>query len=477
MEQTQIVQTQASNQERRVVVVGGGPTGTLMALYLAKMDWQVSVYERRRAEPESSGSRRSYNIVLNDRGLRALEQAGVELPSEKRVILQGNVRHTAKGATLSKGFTNSVSIDRYTLAQSLIQEGKHRFPQRIQYHFQQTLHQVNLKEKIALFQGEFGEHQQEFDLLIGADGVFSTVRNAMEAQIEGFQVQQNRDNMMFKICQLGPAKDLRGATETWADCFHTWGSVQPITLLAPPKADGSLNGVLILPQEGEVTYEQVQTEEAVALLFAEKFPDIFPELDQKGLPSGFAQDLLAQKAAYGGITTICSGFEGGDSVVLLGDAAHSVWPSLGQGCNVALESCRIFTETLAQAQGDLTVALPSYTAIRKPDTDAIARLSEIGFGGNKRAGNILFFTKILALMFLNKLFPMWFQKFALLQIGNPEVPYSQIWQQVQTQNRQLLIILILIGMICLFSLILNVVFQIDVEPKYWQQSIEEFLIN
>jgi len=454
MEQAQTVQTQLSNKERRVVVVGGGPTGTLVALYLAKMDWQVSVHERRRAEPESSGYRRSYNIVLNDRGLRALEQAGVELPSEKRVILKGNVRHTLKGATFSQGFANSVSIDRYTLAQSLIQEGKHRFPQQIQYHFQQTLHQVNFKERIALFQGEFGEHQQEFDLLIGADGIFSTVRTAMEDQIQEFQVQQNRDNMRFKICQLGLAKDLPGATETWADCFHTWGGVQPITLLAPPKADGSLNGVLILPEEGEVNYEQIQTEEAVAALFAEKFPDIFPELDQKGLPSGFAQDLLAQKAAYGGITTICSRFEGSDGVVLLGDAAHSVWPSLGQGCNVALESCRIFAETLAQAQGDLTVALPSYTAMRKPDTDAIARLSEIGFGGNKRASNKLFFSKVIALMLLNKLFPMWFQKFALFQIGNAEVSYSQIWQQVHTQNRQLLIILI--GLSCLFLIILIV---------------------
>ena len=459
MERAPNLQSQSSSQDKTVVVIGAGPTGALAALYLAQMGWFVLVYERRQDQPESDGSRRPYNIVLNSRGLKAIAQAGVELPSEKRVLLQGNVRHTNKGTALSKGFGNSVSvsIERYTLAQCLIQAGKSRFPTQIQYSFQQTLQTINFNEKIAIFHNEIGKHQQKFDLLIGADGVFSTVRDEMEAQVEGFQVEKNQDDMMFKICQLGYAKDLPGATEAWAHCFHTWPSVQPVSLLAPPSVDGSLKGVLILPPKGPFTYENLQTEEAITALFAEKFPDVFPELHQTGLPLDLIQDLLSQKAAYSGITTICNRFEGGDGVVLLGDAAHSVWASLGQGCNVALESCRVFAETLAQTQGDLNATLSAYTAVRKPDTDAIAKLSEIGFGGNKRAGNVLFFTKILTLIFLNKLFPRLFQKFALLEIGNAEVPYSKIWQQTQLQNQQFLIILM--GLVSLFSIISILVVQ------------------
>lgn len=440
--------TPPSDEKRTAVVVGGGPAGALIALYLAEMGWQVSVHERRSVENQASSNRRSFNIVLSNRGLKALEAIGFQLPIDKQVVLKGNVRHTGKSAALSKQFKGSVSVDRYTLAQSLILEGKHRFPEKIRYHFDQTLLQLNIQDKTALFQEKSGQHQQKFDLLIGADGVFSTVRDEIKSQVEGFQVRQKKDNMMYKICNLGLAKDLPGAVEAWAESFHTWPNAQPITLLAPPSIDGSLKGVLILPQEGEITYEKIQTEEDILALFKGKFPDIFPNLEQTGLPPKFAQDLLSQKASYGGITTICSRLEVNNCVVLIGDAAHSVWPSLGQGCNVALESCRIFAEVLTQEKGDLSLALPIFTKTRKPDVDAVAQLSEIGFGGSNRALNVLFIAKVLVLMLLHKLLPMWFRNYALFQLGDAEVPYSKIWQQVQRQDKQLLSMLaILVGLI------------------------------
>lgn len=454
MVETQSANASPSPEGRKVVIVGGGPTGTLAALYLAQMGWQVFVYERRSADFRVSSNRRSFNIILSRRGQKALKDIGVELLPEKQVFLQGNVRHTAKGANLGKGFQDAVSVDRTTLAQCLIEEGQHRFPENIQYHFDQTLLQVNFQDKTALFQGKQDQHQQTFDLLIGADGVYSTVRTSMESQTQGFEVQQNQDNMMYKICDLGFAKNLPGAGEKWSESFHTWPNAQPLTLLAPPSSDGSLKGVLILPQVGDITYETLQSEADVLALFKEKFPDVFPNLEQTGLPSQFAQDLLSQKAAHGGITTQCNQFEGGDCVVLLGDAAHSVWPSLGQGCNVALESCRIFAEILAQTKGDLSLALPAYTEARKPDTDAVAQLSEIGFGGNKRASSLLFISKVVILMFLHKLLPRWFQKYALFQLGDADVPYSKIWQQVQRQNSQLrLVLTTLIGSIPIIWLV------------------------
>ena len=71
-------------------------------------------------------------------------------------------------------------------------------------------------------------------------------------------------------------------------------------------------------------------------------------------------------------------------VVLVGDSAHSMWASLGQGCNTALETCKVFADTLDKNKAEsLATALEQYTATRKPDTDAIGRLSQQGFGGSK----------------------------------------------------------------------------------------------
>ena len=441
----------ASGQGRRAIIVGAGPAGALTALYLAQMNWNVSVYERRDAfvqkgeqEKWANRSRRLYNIVLTVRGLEALQQAGIELPADQSVALAGNVRHTRRSVKVGRQFSQTVSINRDVLAWYLVQSGELRYPQQITYHFGRRLQAVNFDQRIATFEKENESTEQSFDLLVGADGVFSTVRTTMAEQLNGFSFQQNRDDMTFKVCQLGKANQLSGAAESWGRCFHTWPSTQPVTLLASPNPDGSLTGVLILPPTGDLTFETLKTEADVEAFFRDKFADVFGD---NPLPEGFAQHIVDQKTAYGGITTTCNTLHTGDRGVLVGDAGHSVWPSLGQGCNLALESCRVLAEKLAQHNGDLAMALSAYTAERKPDTDAAGRMSEAGFGGNQRAVNSLFLAKVLMLFLLSRLSPALFKPPAMLQLGEADVRYSVIEAQMQAQDRQLLGLLI--GLIAL----------------------------
>ena len=60
-------------------------------------------------------------------------------------------------------------------------------------------------------------------------------------------------------------------------------------------------------------------------------------------------------------TTTCDALHVGSSVVLLGDSGHSCLNGLGQGCNVALESCRVFDGVLREHKGNLETALPAFT--------------------------------------------------------------------------------------------------------------------
>ena len=67
-----------------------------------------------------------------------------------------------------------------------------------------------------------------------------------------------------------------------------------------------------------------------------------------------------------------------DSVVLMGDAAHSMLHHQGQGANSAIEDAGALADALAQA-GSVKDALTLFQAIRKPVTDELQRISRQGW--------------------------------------------------------------------------------------------------
>ncbi|WP_432102225.1 FAD-dependent oxidoreductase [Streptomyces sp. bgisy091] len=67
-----------------------------------------------------------------------------------------------------------------------------------------------------------------------------------------------------------------------------------------------------------------------------------------------------------------------DSVVLVGDAAHSMLHHQGQGANSAIEDAGALADALRDA-GSLPEALALYQATRKPVTDELQRISRQGW--------------------------------------------------------------------------------------------------
>jgi FAD-dependent urate hydroxylase len=74
-------------------------------------------------------------------------------------------------------------------------------------------------------------------------------------------------------------------------------------------------------------------------------------------------------------------------VVLAGDAAHAVAPSSGQGASMAIEDAVVLGRCLAQRPGDLPGALGEYERIRRPRVEKVVAVGRRN-GSGKTAGPI-----------------------------------------------------------------------------------------
>src|SRR5215813_8786361 len=85
----------------KVIVVGAGLAGSLLAIYLAKRGIQVDVFEARadmRKGRVEGG--RSINLALSDRGIAALREVGMDQKIlAEAVPMNGRMIHSIDGST------------------------------------------------------------------------------------------------------------------------------------------------------------------------------------------------------------------------------------------------------------------------------------------------------------------------------------------------------------------------------------------
>jgi kynurenine 3-monooxygenase len=188
---------------------------------------------------------------------------------------------------------------------------------------------------------------------------------------------------------------------------------------------------VILPARGEWNWDGISAPQQVDKLFAAKFPDAFSAT----LRAKDSVKLTQQRASPGGTTTSVSSMIYRDNVVLIGDAAHSCWPSLGQGANVALESTHALRVTFEELGEDLPKALGMFNKLRKPQVDACGRLSMAGFGGTtKRTISGLFFARLVFISLLNKVLPTVFLRPAIFEVSNSMYSYDEVENMMRREN-------------------------------------------
>lgn len=365
--------------QTRVLVVGAGLSGSLLACLLGQRGFHVSVFERR-PDPRVVGpvGGRSINLALSCRGITALKSAGLD----RRVLadaipMPGRMLHSPAGELVfqpySKNHEDAIhSVSRGKLNVTLLDAAEAcRF---VHLRFSSRCVDVDVNRPAALFRDEETGEESWFegDVLIGADGAFSAVRSRMQRR-DRFNYSQHYLEHGYKELSIPPATDCGidpdryGGFAMDPNALHIWPRGR-FMMIALPNADRSFTCTLFWPFEGPNSFEALAGETGASAFFNEYFPDAYPIL--RNLEDEYSTNPI------GSLVTIrCEPWHVDGVVCLLGDAAHAIVPFYGQGINCGFEDCRIFADMLDANGNDIRRVISEFTSLRKADCDTIADLA------------------------------------------------------------------------------------------------------
>ena len=425
------------NKKEKILIVGAGLCGSLLALRMAQRGYQVEVYESRsdlRNSVISAG--RSINLSLSDRGLKALRMAGLEKKARALCIpMKGRLMHDAASNTFESNYSGRQgecinSISRGNLNGLLLTEAEKY--SNVNIHFNTKCLEIDIESKIVHFQSSDSKEQftVQADVIFGTDGAGSSLRKSYEKQFPAFKVSQEFLTHGYKELEI-PA-DKNGGHLISKEHLHIWPRGDYM-LIALPNMDGSFTVTLFLSySEDSYNFDNLITKEKIIEFFEKDFPDtltLIPDVlkEFENNPTGKLGTVKCYPWAYKGNT------------LLLGDSSHAIVPFYGQGMNASFEDVFVFDSVLNQFEGDWTTVFSEFQKQRKIDADAIADLAiDNYYEMRDHVANPLFKEKRIVEMGLEKFFPTeYFSKYSLVTF-NEHIGYHEAMTKGRAQDKVLL---------------------------------------
>lgn len=420
-----------------IIIIGSGLCGTLMALRLAQKGYQVDIYEKRPDMRQANiGGGRSINLALSDRGLKGLEMVGLREKTLELVIpMKGRQIHDQKGNQQFFSYSGRQgevinSISRKGLNILLMDEAQKTG--KIRFFFRHECSDIDFDRGVATVKN-LETHEESTisgEVILGTDGAFSAVRQAMMRQSGALRFQYSQSFLDTGYKELTIPATVEGGFRLEKNALHIWPR-EGFMLIALPNLDGSFTVTLFLPFEGEKSFANLHSPTEIKQFFDTYFASATEHMPD--LVEDFYENPTSSLC-----TIKCFPWQVGGKVALMGDAAHAVVPFYGQGMNASFEDCFVLDACMDQFPGDWNKILSAYESARKVNGDAIGDLAVDNFYEMKAAtADPVFALKRRIELDLEQNFPDYFSKYSMVTFRE-DLPYKIAMDKGREQDAQLM---------------------------------------
>jgi anthraniloyl-CoA monooxygenase len=323
----------------KIGIVGGGPAGLYLAQLLKRAEPtdSVTIHERNRAD-DTFG----FGVVFSD---ETLNQFLAEDAETHRLITDHfaywqEIDVVHKGERVRSGGHGFCGIARQKLLQIL----------------QARCSDLGVELRFQDEQSDFDSLRKSYDLLVGADGINSAVREEWRERF-----QPRLDWRRNKFVWLGTTLPLDTFTFIFRANQHGLFMVHAYRF-----EEGRSTWIVETTEETWRRAGLDQADEAATLAYcAELFHD-----DLKGHP------LLANRSVWRTFPTVSCEHWVHENVVLIGDAVHTAHFSIGSGTKLAMEDSIALARALRQP-GDLAARLTAFEQGRKTAVSILQHAAQV----------------------------------------------------------------------------------------------------